>query len=254
MPSNKRNNPCLGKRLATQQSGKPSIQKWIIYSAKTGGGDGRQGAASPPTVERPTYFCRWTGSARKEALERLQAAVVRNCLANTLDAKLLTSVTQHNTVRAMMRNAAYFNLTLDLLREEILSPFNLAGPAILDLATLPPSLRPTALQRQIVHHPWIDLCPVASLRDAMLLSAGLYDEDELCHDLFAGSASDSEQQVGMVVWGDSWDPSAYEMSRAIICKWRWLFAGCSDLLQSTNHWRLKRNEELIGSSPADDAL
>lgn len=231
-----------------QQTAKSSVQKWIIYSATTITNE--RGNASS-AVERLPFFCQWTATERKQALEHLQAVVARNALHHTPDATLLTSVPRHNTIRAMMFNAAYLGLTIELLREDILSPFNVAGPLVLDPATLPPSLQPTALQKQIVHHPWIDLCPIPSLRDVLLLGADIYDEDELCHDFFEGAGSDGEQQVGMVVWGESWDPSAYEISAAIVSKWHWLLGPCADILQSTDHWRSKRNEAPVRLSLAN---
>lgn len=143
----------------------------------------------------------------------------------------------------MMVNATYLGLTMELLREDITSPFNMVGPATSgsDPSDLPPSLQPTALQRQIVHHPWVDLCPMPSLRDALLLGAAVYDEDELCHDLFMGASENgSEHQAGLVVWGESWDASAYDLSEATLKKWQWLLVDCADVLDSTNFWRAKR--------------
>lgn len=138
-----------------------------------------------------------------------------------------------------MLNAAHLGLTIELLREDIISPFNIIGPAVAGFQSLPPSLQPTALQKQIIHHPWIDLCPMPSLRDAMLRRADAYDEDELCHDLFIGAGDANEHQVGLVVWGESWDPSAYELSEVIVKKWQWLLGECTDVMQSTNFWRAK---------------
>ena len=181
-------------------------------------------------------------SDRNRWLEKLRKDVAHNFLRQSLNAEALVSVTRYNIYQAMMVNATYLGLTIELLREDIISPFNVIGPATFGLGAgnLPPSLRPTALQRQIVHHPWVDVCPMPSLRDALLLGAAAYDEDELCHDLFLGAGSDSEHQAGLVVWGESWDPTAYELSEAILKKWQWLLAGCTDVLASTNSWRAKR--------------
>lgn len=82
----------------------------------------------------------------------------------------------------MLANAASMGLTLELLQEDIASRFNTAGPW--ENHDLPPSLQPTSLQKEIIHHPWIDLCPVASIRDVLLRTIDQYDDEELCGDLF----------------------------------------------------------------------
>lgn len=51
---------------------------------------------------------------------------------------------------------------------------------------IPPSLQPTPLQRQIEHEPWIDLFPLPALRDALIRAQGLYDDCDLCFDMFGG--------------------------------------------------------------------
>ncbi|KAJ6783688.1 hypothetical protein PWT90_08046 [Aphanocladium album] len=186
------------------------------------------------------YFCQQDNAARASTLKQLHDTVTHNFYVRTLDAELLTSVTRHNTIRAMICNASYFSLTMDHLREDILSSFTIVGPVSYAETALPPSLRPTELQKRIPHHPWIDLCPIPSLRDALLIWAPIYDEDELCHDLFTGAGGHEESQIGMVVWGEAWDPAAYELSEAIMQKWQWLLRDCSDIISFTNSWRRKR--------------
>lgn len=178
-----------------------------------------------------------------DRLKDVQSVVVHNFLQHTLDEQLLTPVTRHNVIRAMIENATYLGLTVAMLQDDIVSPFNNTfGTAVFGAADLPPTLQPTALQIATIHHPWIDLFPIPSLRDALLLGADAYDEDELCHDLFFGPGGANERQVGVVSWGEAWDPSAYELSESILKKWYWLLGRCQDIMQSTNHWRSKRNK------------
>ncbi|KAJ4147207.1 hypothetical protein LMH87_001747 [Akanthomyces muscarius] len=234
---NRLNQQARRKRLADEANAKGPAQKWIIYSASAA-----QEAGGARTSEKHAHLCQRVASDRNRSLEKLRKAVAHNFLQQSLNAEALVSVTRYNIYQAMLVNATYLGLTMELLREDIISPFNVIGPATFGFGAgdLPPSLRPTALQRQIVHHPWVDLCPMPSLRDALLLGAAVYDEDELCHDLFIGAGNGSEHQAGLVVWGESWDPTAYELSEAILEKWQWLLAGCTDVLESTNSWRAKR--------------
>ncbi|KAK5053173.1 hypothetical protein LTR84_002147 [Exophiala bonariae] len=53
-------------------------------------------------------------------------------------------------------------------------------------SNIPPSLEPTYLQRHIEHEPWIDLFPLAALRDALILAQGMYDDCDLCYDMVGG--------------------------------------------------------------------
>lgn len=179
-------------------------------------------------------------------MDRVRAVALYNLLQHTLDEQLLTPVAELSVRRAMCLNATHLGLTIEMLQQDdTISPFNMFSPSTFGSAKLPPSLQPTILQGQIMHHPWIDIFPIASIRDAMLSGVDTYDEDELCHDLFFGGANDNEYQIGMVIWGEPWDPSAYEFSEAVLRKWQWLLGGCLDAIEATNHWRSIRNKKPI---------
>lgn len=51
------------------------------------------------------------------------------------------------------------------------------------LLEIPGNLRPTALQCEVLHHPWIDLLPVPKMRDNLILAEDTYDGAELCEAL-----------------------------------------------------------------------
>ena len=69
------------------------------------------------------------------------------------------------------------------------------------------------------------------------------DEDEFCHHLFLQcDDSDKDGMIGMVVWGEAWDPASYEISETMIRKWPWLVDECPDIIRTTNYWRAKRQE------------
>lgn len=183
------------------------------------------------------YFCGSTQLSREKHLAQLQLRIANGSTNNLQSSNLLLSVTQFNIMRAMFANAATMGLSIEILSEDIASQFNIAGPMTLQL---PPSLQPNSSQKRIIHHPWIDLLPIESLRNSLLSKMDTYDEDELCIDLYG--LCDMAPEVGLLVWGESWDPSAYEISEGVFKKWSWLLRDCADLMRSTNYWRRKRGE------------
>lgn len=64
---------------------------------------------------------------------------------------------------------------------EALSP--LCDPTFkVDVVRIPPDLHPTKFQREVFHHPWIDILLCAQLRDNMLRAEGAYDDKKLFSD------------------------------------------------------------------------
>jgi hypothetical protein len=98
------------------------------------------------------------------------------------------------------------------------------------LDSCPITLRPTQIQKDIIHHPWIDLFPIPQLRDNLLvaMNAGLLDDDELCADLLR--VRDCDDGLQLLVWGGSWDIRGWEANTAFL-KWGWLMKGCPELCQ-----------------------
>lgn len=110
-------------------------------------------------------------------------------------------------------------LSSELLDLDIDSPFTTSPLHNVDL---PISLQHTAVQMQQLHHPGIDLLPMPSLRDAILQYLLPEDLDRLCGDLF-GQCGNGSRQVGLIAWGESWDPAAYEISYPDFMAWSKLF-------------------------------
>ncbi|KAF4228358.1 hypothetical protein CNMCM6805_002218 [Aspergillus fumigatiaffinis] len=187
--------------------------------------------------EATVHFCYLSLETGRIILNLLHDRANRGIITRALSSELLL----RNIICAMYTSATTIGLTMALLAEDIISPFNICGPVT---ATLPPSLQPTCLQRSIAHHPWMDLCAVSSVRDALLRNLPLYSENELCHDLFGGS-SDCTQPTGLLIWGEAWDPSGYEISEKMFRKWEWLWRECPEVIRSTNYWRLQREEEMF---------
>ncbi|KAK1250619.1 hypothetical protein MKX08_010622 [Trichoderma sp. CBMAI-0020] len=209
------------------------------------------------------FFCTMTREDRTVFFHRLHDLVSVNVAKGTLDSQLLLSVMQFNVMRATMMNAKAIGLIWEqLIEDDAISPFNrdTVCPMLFlapyegamtssasngnELMRLPPCLRPTALQRQVIHHPWIDLCPQPSLRDALLRRLGDIDEDEFCHHLFLQSSdADEDGMIGMVIWGEPFDTAAYEISETMLRKWPWLAKECPDIVKTTNYWRRGRAEK-----------
>ncbi|KAM0459655.1 hypothetical protein ACHAPV_005369 [Trichoderma viride] len=214
------------------------------------------------------FFCTMTREDRTVFFHRLHDLVSVNVAKCTLDSQLLLSVMQFNVMRATMMNAKAIGLIWEqLIEDDAISPFNrdTVCPMLFlapyedattpsasnaaagngnDLMHLPPCLQPTALQRQVIHHPWIDLCPQPSLRDALLRRLNDIDEDEFCHHLFLQSSdADEDGMIGMVIWGEPHDTAAYEISETMLRKWPWLVKECPDIVKTTNYWRRGRAEK-----------
>jgi hypothetical protein len=95
-----------------------------------------------------------------------------------------------NIFRALCNNALMLGFPIEFTMEDnALSPFTpkskygkyLTSPE--RILEIPGNLRPTALQRVIPHHPWLDLLPVPRMRDNLILAEDGYDGFELCEDL-----------------------------------------------------------------------
>ncbi|KAF5676633.1 hypothetical protein FHETE_2129 [Fusarium heterosporum] len=162
---------------------------------------------------------------------------------------LLPSLIRLNAVNAVSSNALHIGIPLEgLCCDDLISPWNAPGPAptpgALIRTSCPESLRPTKLQIEIEHHPWVDLLPIPRLRDNMLrgYTSGAIDEDELCIDLLGLTSSQGLEDAYLIVWGEAHDASSWEVSVGFLKKWGWLLKGCPELVESTNRWRQQRGE------------
>lgn len=221
----------LGKRQNDLHGQKS--RRWTIYT-------------SPPSDinaigRSASTLCLMDATERNRYLGTLRQISLVGARAHLLQPERLLCVAQYNLILAMASNASALGLVMEDLRDDIPSPFNNGGAAAASFPGLPPALRPTAAQRQITHHPWIDLCPSPEFRDALLKRSEEYDEEALC----AAMAGSVQERPGLLIWGSAWDPAAYEMTEHFIQRYGWLFRGCVDFLASTNYWRRKRGEAAL---------
>ncbi|KAJ9200722.1 hypothetical protein DTO164E3_3872 [Paecilomyces variotii] len=189
------------------------------------------------------YICEIDAPSTLQLIDWLEAKV-QKCLQHDPAADMLLTLTQFNVFRAILQNMTVLGLDMKDMKDDTISPFNAANYTDSTLQ-LPPILFPTMLQKTIPHHPWIDPFPYPSFRDALLLADGTYDDVEFCNDLIGQCGDGSTGQVGIMIWGDPWDPYAWEMTEHFAQKWFWIFSGCRELLVSTNYWRAQRGERRL---------
>src|SRR6266536_2727006 len=105
-----------------------------------------------------------------------------------LSADHLIPLVQINVLRATLTNMTILSL-MDIVPSKCVSSSwrNLPLFPVPDCAAVPSSLAPTPLQLATPGHPpWIDMMPLAALRDNAIKAAGAYDADDLCRDLVGG--------------------------------------------------------------------
>ncbi|KAJ9481256.1 hypothetical protein VN97_g12235 [Penicillium thymicola] len=236
------------KALESKVQHKTPDRKWIVYvddsnipKSSTSTSHQVTQLSLPPT-QNEEYLSYFKSSEPDEFMNKLYGKSLHTIENPVLSRNPTFCDAQFNVFRAISINANLMGLTFDLLNEDLASQFNLDGP-LMSAVHLPASLFPSQKQRKIIHHPWIDLIPMLSLREALLIRADVIDEDELCVD-FYGTCAPS-QEVGIRVWGEAWDPFAYEFSEAIIRKWSWMATDCPDIVKSSNYWRRQRGEKPI---------
>lgn len=180
---------------------------------------------------------------------QFEAIIQKHFLMGSPRVDLLLTLVQFNVFRALISNTQSLGWDFEWL--ECGEP---SSPWVMECQDVPYacplSLRPTSIQRKIDHHPWIDLWPIPKMRDNLLLAAGLYDEDELCNALVEFKDVPNEQS-GLVVWGEPWDPASWEVSETFAQNWAWTIQGCTELMGSTNRWRSQRGDKPIVTWTAD---
>ncbi|XXG97292.1 hypothetical protein Hte_003588 [Hypoxylon texense] len=113
--------------------------------------------------------------------------------------------------------------------------------------TIPPSLKATKLQERTAHDVWIDIFPWANMRDNLILNRGKFDEDELCMYVIGGlfEGFDEVETRGLIIWGEPWSETGWEVSEGFAAKWSFLLKGCNALVEATNRYREARGEERL---------
>ncbi|TVY91920.1 hypothetical protein LAWI1_G004435 [Lachnellula willkommii] len=178
----------------------------------------------------------------------------------------LLTLLHFNLIRALTRITLLQGVDPDDMHLDIESPFHIhSAPSTrtststnLSVSELPPNLRPTHMQLAVPHHPKVDVFPFPRFRDNVMVAGDGLDDVELCEDIVFGvderagerrgdcARSNAGGRTGLIVWGDPWFQSSWEVDQKFAKKYVGLFDGCEELLRRTNFWREER-----GESPLD---
>lgn len=185
----------------------------------------------------------------------------RSANALSSDHQLITLI-YHNLFRAFLTNMFLLQLP-NIFTCTVNVEDHLGVPPLPLPGTMPPSLEPTRLQLTVPHPPWVDLFPVAGVRDTAIRRMSQIDDCDLCIDMLGAKlkpsppqrklitstevkselSEDPDERKGLIVWGDPWVVGSWEVSEGFMRKWGWLLReGTEELLQSTNRWRALRGE------------
>jgi len=207
-----------------------------------------------PSDNTPTRCAYDLGSpSRQTMFRRFAQEALAEYVGGAPRPTRLPTLVQLNVFSALTRNAAALGVSKEWLADDTISPFSRHGPdlglffpGMASSVPYPDSLRPTALQVAVPHHPWIDLLPIPRLRDNILCATvepDALDEDDLCYDLV--EVTGESDKASLIVWAEPWNPRGWEVSVAFLRKWGWLLKGCPEILEATNYWREKRGEKRL---------
>jgi len=200
-------------------------------------------------LEQVGKICKVKDIKSEEIIIAFQQWVKYQKAASSPHTDCLLVLVKFNVFRALLYNGKQLGFTAarEYLDDDALSPFlKPMRPKELppSISLLPLALRPTELQCQTPHHPYLDLLPDPILRDNLIRASGFYDKNELCTDLI-GLFSAPTGRGGLIIWGEPWEPSGWEVTISFLKHWGWALYGCDELLRATNYWRQKRGEPVL---------
>ncbi|KAI0403438.1 hypothetical protein F4802DRAFT_289361 [Xylaria palmicola] len=160
------------------------------------------------------------------------------------DHRLLVLI-QLNVFRAMLTNMSMLRLLERLPMECGMVLYGKDFPPPPEV--LPPSLQETWLQRTTPHDMWLDIVPCPKLRDNILVYESMIDEDEFCVDIMGGlyEGFNDIELTGLLVWGEPWSETGWEITQGFAKKWDFLLEGCDTLIEATNKYRAARGEDRL---------
>ncbi|KAK5806404.1 hypothetical protein VI817_000662 [Penicillium citrinum] len=188
--------------------------------------------------------CTFAPPGVHELMADFERRAMSSYLGGSPQTDLLINLSRMNVLRAAYQNAAILGMAAEwMCQDDTVSIFCIDGPhASKEQNNTPASLRPTDLQREIPHHPWLDIFPFPRMRDNLIRAGDHLDDDELCHDLTAFWDT-HRSNASILVWGAPWDPQNWEVNEDFAKKWGTFLQGCPELLRSTNFWRVHRGEK-----------
>ncbi|KAJ5808441.1 hypothetical protein N7474_009710 [Penicillium riverlandense] len=193
----------------------------------------------------------------------------------------LLHLIHYNVFRALMSNKRTLNtLSTDPTICTLTSPCRDDTTLYPLKPDIPSSLVPTSLQQTRYHSSWINVIPFPRVRDNLIRCEGCFDPWELMQDLVGelmsstpaprqrgtpghatvpetgrlltlSSGSDTDEvtagRKGLIVWGEPHEMQSWEATPGFLAKWTWAVEGCEELVEISNHWRMKRGRNLCGS-------
>lgn len=187
--------------------------------------------------------CTFAPANVHELMANFESSALHRYLSGSPQTDNLINLSRINVLRAAYQNAFVLGMTAEwMCQDDTVSILCADGPHVIRAqGNIPPSLLPTALQRETPHHPWLDVFPFPRMRDNLIKAGDHLDDDELCHDLTAFWDTRSSNAT-LLVWGEPWDPQNWEVTEDFAKKWGTFLQGCPELLRSTNSWRVKRGD------------
>jgi hypothetical protein len=205
-----------------------------------------QDAASPDSALKNNF----SGSLGQvhDLLERFVKSAYQSYLRGDPAADHLLTLIKVNVFRAFMQNMQLIGWSAYWMGYDAISPFSITllreTSSQDNNSHIPPNLRPTRVQKTIIHQRWLDLFPSPKMRDNLIEAGKNWDADQLFYDImgfWGGKALDA----GLVVWGEPWDVRNWEVTEPFLKKWQWVVRDCPELMTATNTWRARRGEKLI---------
>ncbi|KAL4899006.1 hypothetical protein BDW74DRAFT_171841 [Aspergillus multicolor] len=194
----------------------------------------------------------------KQILQQMESLLFDEFAASSPRTDLLLSLTRVNFLRALHTNIEVLGYSASEMHDDALSQFGSFGPTKPSLRSVespsfPASLRPTEIQLAIPHHPWVDLLPIPTMRDNLILAewelGDAFDDTALCRAMCGyGTLSLPARrdvgrgETGIIIWRDPWDASGWEVTETFLRQWGWVVQGCTELFRSTDWWRGVRGE------------
>lgn len=186
----------------------------------------------------------------------------------------LLHLVEFNVLRGLLQNKYMVDyLTIPCQVPDPHSQTFISNPAVLRYSTILPvhpecsgSLAPTLLQMSVNHFSWIDCFPCPVMRENIIRHEFEFSHADFVKDLVGSlmnlqifyqppslsrsdpASIDMTAQTGLIIWGEPFLVSSWEMTPGFIRKWGWMVRNCYELLDSTNQWRELRGEGPLSSA------
>ncbi|KAB8269328.1 hypothetical protein BDV30DRAFT_217052 [Aspergillus minisclerotigenes] len=189
-------------------------------------------------------LCRLAPSCQRKRAYQFELTAHRDYMEGTPQVDHLLTLVKFNVYRALAENMNVLGMDIkEWMHADAISPFCTFQPQPFD-RVIPIHLQPTAIQRAVPHHPWLDFFPHPRMRDRLIFAANIYDDEQLCIDIM-GFWNTDVHDPALIVWGQPWEIANWEMSDAFVKKWGWTVQDCPELFKSTNTWRALRGEKRL---------